>query len=456
MPPFHDNEALLYFEVADLAPETFLVEAFTGEEALSRPFRFEINLRSEDPDLKLDEIVGKPAVFEMLGRKVFGVVAEFTAAGHAAHTHSYRAVLVPRLWLLGLRVDTRIFFDQMPNDLIKHVLEEAGFSSQDFRPELSATYTEHEFYTQYAESDLDFASRIAEHHGIAFRFEHKDNRDVTVFFDDSKQAKPIDGDPDLFFNPEVSLASEEPVASSLVERAQIVPGIVRVKDYNYRTPETALLSEAQVASEPVGYVYEYGAHQKDTTEGDHIARVRNEEIESSRRVLRIESNRADLIPGRSFKLKGHFLNRLNVDYLIVEVHSRGDHRFFTGAGGSGDPVYQNDVTCIPLATPFRPARLTPVPRVPGLHTARIETAGGEYAHLDEEGRYHVKFDYDLSDRTDATASRPVRMNQPYSGPNYGIHFPNHADTEVILGFVNGDPDRPLALGTAPNPSNKSP
>jgi type VI secretion system secreted protein VgrG len=125
-------------------------------------------------------------------------------------------------------------------------------------------------------------------------------------------------------------------------------------------------------------------------------------------------------------------------------------------GNTEAPTYRNEFTCIPAEVQYRPPRLTPEPRIPGIMTAKIETAGGDYAHIDEMGRYKVKMPFDLSDRNNAMASRALRMAQPYSGANYGIHFPNRANSEMVWACIDGNVDRPLGLSTVPNPSNTSP
>ncbi len=458
MPPFNANESILTFEAPSLAPDTFNVVGFRGEEAISRPFRFELDLSSSDPDVLASDVVAEKATLTVGTRAVNGVVAEFEYLGSTAGgEHAYRAVLVPRLWLLSLRFDSQIFFALTPPDLIRKVLEEGGLSGPAVKFDLGGSYTEREFYTQYTETDLDFVQRIAEHHGIAYRFEHADGEDTVVFFDQSPNVPPIGDERDLRFEPDGSL--QEPGASVVyfTSREHLVTGQVMVKDYNYRTPETALLSESNIRPESPGLYYEYGTHHKDKAEGDRIALVRNQEIEAGRRTFRGRSAHVQVQPGYALTISNHVRSSLNADYLVTEVRSRGDHRFHIGMADTPEAhVYENEFVCIPLAVTYRPPRVTPVPKVPGIMTARIESAGGDYAYLDEEGRYRAKMHFDLSDASGGEATRPIRMNQPYSGPGYGIHFPNHADTEIIWACVNGDPDRPLALGTSPNPSNGSP
>ncbi|MGH7454536.1 MAG: type VI secretion system Vgr family protein, partial [bacterium] len=237
-------------------------------------------------------------------------------------------------------------------------------------------------------------------------------------------------------------------------REKIVTGKVVLKDYNYRTPETALKSESQLNGDMPGMYYEYGQHFKDSSEGDRLAKVRNEEIECTRRVMTGASNCVGLRSGFKFSLKDHYRSDLDGDYLLTHVNHFGSQG--AGMGMGGEATYRNDFTCIPADVQYREPRLTPEPRIPGIMTAKVETSGGDYAYIDEDGRYRVKMPFDLSDKSNGSASRALRMAQPYSGSNYGMHFPNRANTEMVWACIDGNVDRPLGLSTVPNPSNKAP
>ena len=188
-----------------------------------------------------------------------------------------------------------------------------------------------------------------------------------------------------------------------------------------------------------------------------MAQVRREEIASRRKVFRGRSDQPGLAPGYHFTLEGHRREAMNGKYLVTSVRHRGAHRFATATGAAPDALpYQNEFTCIPLSVPFRPPRRTPIPKVAGIMTARTESAGGPYAHVDEDGRYRVKMPFDLSDKSGGEASSSLRMSQPYSGAGYGMHFPLNPGIEVLLAFVNGDPDRPIVVGAVPNPATPTP
>jgi type VI secretion system secreted protein VgrG len=457
--PAPGNEAQFRFECSALAPETFLIHAFTGEEAISRPFRFDLDLVSTDPDVLAADVVGKPATLTLAGRKVHGTVSDFQLSERAAGYYGYRVTLVPRLWVLSLYFQSRIYQKYGAEGILKKVFEAAGLTGSDYRFELTESYAQAEYVSQYQETDLAFVSRLMEHRGIFYYFWH-DERDELVVADDSREAPGRDREP-VPYNPAASLNPAHDWAIHVfTEHERLVPGQVVVKDYNYRTPETPLVGQTESRGYAPAVRYEYGGHCKNQREADWLARVRSEEIECGRRVFEGESNYPLIQPGFALTLDGHYRDRLNADYLVTGVRHTGSYRgainALAAAYESAEATYTSRFTCIPLGVRYRPARLTPIPKMPGVSTARVETPGGKYAHVDEEGRYKVKMAYDRSDETDGEASRPIRMSQPYSGAGYGMHFPNHAGTELMVAHMNDDPDRPIALGTVPNPSNASP
>jgi type VI secretion system secreted protein VgrG len=463
MSPRESYKARYFFETAALDPDTLQVVDFIGQEEISQPFRFDLNLVSEDPEIDFADVMNKPATLTMMREdepmKIHGLISDFQQGGRTADWVSYRVTVVPRIWLLSLYYQSRVFQNMTVEDIVKKVLEDAGFTSDDFRFVLSGSYTPREYCVQYRETDLNFISRLLEHEGISFFFEHGDERETMVITDDRSENPMIDGESTIGYKPGAGMEPEKDTENvqEFLCREQIVTGKVVLKDYNYRTPETNLKSESQLNSEMPGQYYEYGQHFKDASEGDKLAKIRNEEIECSRLVMTGDSNCVALRSGFLFSLEKHYRDDLNVDYLSTHITHFGSQGagFATPMGGEA-PTYRNEFTCIPADVPYRPMRLTPEPQIPGIMTAKMESAGGDYAYIDEMGRYHVKMPFDLSSEGDGKASRAILMAEPYSGPNYGIHFPNHANTEMVWACIDGNVDRPLGLSTVPNPSNTSP
>jgi type VI secretion system secreted protein VgrG len=235
---------------------------------------------------------------------------------------------------------------------------------------------------------------------------------------------------------------------------RMVTGKAAIKDYNDRTPATAIIGRAAKTGQ--GEDYHYGPQALDTGEAERIATLRAEMHASLKIKLEGESICRAFRAGMRFELKdSHGHSHLEGKYALLRVVHHGDQR----EGFEGDQaklIYKNSFECIPADTIFRPPLRTPKPKIAGFLSAKTDGVEGQYAFLDDDGRYHAKLPFDLTDKKDGQASLPIRMNQPYGGPNYGMHFPVHIGNEIVLAFEDGDPDRPMALGTVPNPSTASP
>lgn len=474
MPILDSNVAHFFFEASEIPPEVFKVASFVGQEEISRLPRFEINLISEDPAIDFSSIVNKPASFWMMrdeGPVYFnGIVIHFEQLGRAKDEYAYQAILVPRLWWLTLNHQSRIFQEMTVQEIIQMVLEDAGVS--DYRFELNVSYDPREYCVQHRESDFNFISRLMEFEGICYYFEHTEGGETLVMSDDRANFSPIEGESTIGFDEAEGLIHEDlETIQQLRCREKIVTGEVILKDYNYETPNIDLKVESKINGEMPGTYYDYGEHYKDKSHGDRLAVVRNEEIECQRRILDAWSDCMGMRPGYTFSLENHYRSDFNEDYIILAVQHAGSQRqALSGQRGASvlsrmehtrqmvefELTYSNTIQFRSASEVYRPARLTPVPQIPGVMIGKIQRKDAPYADLDETGRYHAHMDFDLDEPPPMSGSKPIRMNQPYSGSAYGIHFPNHDATEMIWACVNGDIDRPIALGTAPNPNNGSP
>jgi type VI secretion system secreted protein VgrG len=239
----------------------------------------------------------------------------------------------------------------------------------------------------------------------------------------------------------------------------VLPSHVLLKDYNYRKPQIEMKANAAASPEGFGTYYSYGDHFKTPDEGHALAAVRAEEILCRVKTWQGTSGVLNLEPALMFILVDHPLSGWNGRYMVVSVTHTG---YQPGAGAKSahladDLGYRNNFTAIRADTQWRPERITPKPRICGVMHATIDgETSGQYAEIDAMGRYKVKLPFDLSDSRDGKASRFIRMAQPYSGAEYGMHFPLHKGVEVLLAHLDGDPDRPIIVGSVPNPDTASP
>jgi type VI secretion system secreted protein VgrG len=457
-----------HFELhfSGLPEDTVHVLAFEGEESISRLFIYRIELLSYEPELDPAAILNKKATF-ILNRgdedpvKIQGIISRFEQRGRTPRYISYYAELVPKMWRLELTFANEVFQKMNVEKIVTQVLKNSGFSGQDYKFDLRESYPDLEYAVQFRETNFDFINRRLEHYGIFYYFDHRSENDVIVFTDSNDTLPSIEQTEDIYYNPNSDPLSQKETIDEISYQAQVVTGLVRLKNYNYRFPSKDLTVESQIDPDAPGLYYEYGDHYKETREGEFLAKVRNEEILSRSKIFKGRGDCRLFRAGFKFKMGKHYRDDWNDKELILtKVVSRGTQRGLFAILPEAKqvlPTFENVFEAIPMEIKYRPPRITPVPTIPGVMTARVESgAGDEYAFVDDHGRYKAKLLFDLSDKTNGEASRPIRLTQPYSGPGYGVHFPNHADTEMIFSCINGDLDRPIGLGTVPNPSQVSP
>lgn len=444
------------------------VADLTGREHISQLFSFHITVVTNNPEgidadklmssrvsLLFEHIEGDPTPV----REIHGIVSQVQDGLSFDHNHAtYRLTFVPRMWLATLHETLDIHMDLTVPEVITKVLKRSGLGDKDVELRLRASYPKREFVVQYQETDLAFVSRLAEHNGIYFFFEHGDGADKVVFSDHNSGFQPVIGDDALEYNPHDGdgHTMRERVLSIEATKRLISSRYV-VRDYNYRSPGVELTASAPIDDHAGGDIIEYGAHFKNPEEAKRFARIRSEEVKALQQIIHGQSNVTRLAPGATCSVVGH--PRAEFELIVVEVnHNAVQSLLAMGEAGEGAGAsYDNTFVCIPQGVQYRAPRVTPKPKVSGVITGIVEAAQkSPYAELDADGRYKVRFLYDTSEAGDAQASRPVRMSQPHSGNNYGMHFPMRAGTEVILTCVDGDPDRPIIAGTVPNPANGSP
>ncbi len=472
-----------------LAEDTLEVVSFEGVERISRCFRFSLELVSKQVDIEFDPVLSarawlgirQPIVlsggsqgFQTL--KIHGVIASFEQYLQGPGWNRYRAVLVPELWRMSLGYQSQIHQTVKTPDMVAKEIEEAAQKynfPQGIPVEFKAKaddYVEREYVVQYLESDLNFIQRWCEHEGISYYFLQEGGSPEegeigkVVFADKNDHFPTIVGQSTIPF---VSLGSgdskvrpwtepESALAFSLQQKVH--PAKVVLKEYNWQTTSVDLRVETEVDSQAAfATFYEYGDHYKNQSEGKKLAEVRAQEIKCRKKIFSGISSAKALRAGYKFTLSKHPRSDFNQEYLLTEVRHYGSQAIEYVGGLSGAPTYYNEFTALQTTTPFRPERITPKPRVHGIYSGKIDGAddGTNHAQLDDQGRYKVKIPFDLSANQSGTASRWIRMGQPFGGKGRGMHAPLPKGTEVGLIHANGDPDRPVIAFCLPNPETPS-
>jgi type VI secretion system secreted protein VgrG len=468
------NKSQYHFFCGDIEKKTFEVAEFTGFEHISSPYNFVITLVSQVPDISPDKLIGHPASLYILRKGKYlpysGVINEFQLIDKSVDYCIYRAELVPRIWMASLNYQTRIFQKITISDIIKKVLDEANVKNVQISIQNNP---EHEYVVQYQESDLNFISRLMEENGIWYFFkeEAKDtnavesskkglvSEEVLHIVDSPKEFKDIGSDNAVVFRSASGMYEKdndevyESISQVQYEKV-IIPKEVFVKNYNYRSPEDDLVGRKPVTNGLRGTVYEYGGMFKTSPEADKAATVLSKRIQSRQINLQGAGDCRAFKVGYRFKLKDHFRTDICQPYVITSVtHSGGN---FTGREAL---TYSNRFSAIPMevANQFAPEKTAIISRVNGIISAQIEANNAEYATIDDKGRYKVRLPFDLvGKKNDCTGSKYVRLAQPYSGAQYGMHFPSHQGTEMVLACIDGDPSKPMGIGTVPNANTISP
>jgi len=456
------------FASQGLAENTFSVVKFKGVEGISKLYEFDITLASDDAEITLKDVLQNTAILTVKGSDqdlpVHGAVVEFEQLHETKGHCFYRALLVPRLWQASLYHENQLFLDKKVPDIIEEILKQTGLTSQDYELKLTGNYPEWEYICQYNETDFDFISRWMEREGIYYYFEQGEKNEKLIITDSSTAHKDISGDVAIPYFATSGLAREEEAIKAFVCTQKMLPKKVILKDYNYRKPSLEIKGEAEVDAKGRGEVYIYGEHFKDPGQGNGLAKIRAEEIKCRENIFHGEGTASNMYPGFFFELEECYRDSYNRKYLILEVEHEGHQTGAMWAGMGGESVegeekltYANRFAAIPSDIQFRPERKTPKSKFIGMINATVDAAGdGKDGEVDDQGRYKIILPFDQSGNKDGKASRWVRMAQPYAGSDYGMHFPLHKGAEVLLTFVDGDPDRPIISGAIPNPETTSP
>jgi type VI secretion system secreted protein VgrG len=440
-------------------------------DAVSEPYEARLTLGVEDPDFDSSLLLGAPATVTLARgsglRQIHGIVREVSEPHpQKDEVTRFEAVLVPALWLLSLRRNTRMFQNQTVPEIVEAVLEEGlGPYDRTFSNHLAATYTEREYCLQYQESDLAFVQRLLEEEGIGYSFDHGgDEAEDLALWDASPDATELPGPQRFEPTGRAAVSSDDAVTTfHLAHRTTTTSVVARDWDWT-RAGDTAV--EAEVRSEDAlgrdreSYEFgqgrslslaEYSAPAYGADDATHQARVRKEAAVCEQLRARGRSQAVVLNAGAIFDLSGH--PSQDGRYFLTRV----EHRLGRSEGGvDADWSYANHFECVPADVPWRPGRRTPKPRIPGIQTATVTGPGGEEIHVDEHGRIKVQFAWDRDNPSDDTSSCWVRVEQPWAGAGWGHWFVPRIGMEVVVMFIDGDPDRPLVTGSVYNGANLLP
>ncbi|MBI1322097.1 type VI secretion system tip protein VgrG [bacterium] len=477
-----------------LGPDVLLLVGLESEDAISQLYEYRFTtIANRDQDIPFDQLIGRPVCAELVAksgskRYFHGHVREVVEHSSRTVFRPYDLVVVPEVWFLTRRAQCRIFQQKSVREILREVFQH--IASVEIR--LKKDYEKRNFCVQYRETDWDFASRLMEEEGICYYFKHTRNRHSCVIVDTPEDHEPVPFSPLITYAPDADEKSEENVLLNWRKSQNLQPSRFSLRDHNFEMPKDRLEAELPITesvefgavthhlklgAESAFEIYDYPGGYGRMFDGiDPGGGERPEELSKlhrqNRKTVQLLSERAaaaavraegsgklrQMSSGHTFEIKSRSDKDKKYEgrYLIVlSRHSARSQANYL-AGADGEIEYANEFSCIPAKIPFRPPAVTPRPTIQGTQTATVVGPPGEEIFTDKFGRVKVQFHWDRQGRNDHRSSCWIRVAQAAAGTGFGaIHIPR-VDQEVVVSFLEGDPDRPLITGSVYNPNKMPP
>ncbi|RUZ70583.1 type VI secretion system tip protein VgrG, partial [Mesorhizobium sp. M7A.F.Ca.US.006.01.1.1] len=432
-----------------------------GRDEISRCFAYTVGFVSTDSDIDPLKMLGGPLSIEAESdpkRWFSGIVSEFRLTRLEDRLAYYEAVIRPWLWFLGNTTDCRIFQNKSVLDIVKDIFKKYGIAEFDLR--LQGSYPPREYCVQYDEPDLDFVQRLLEHEGILYFFEHDDGKHTLVLADAMSKLKPAPGYEKVLYNFEGQGSRRDvEYITEWIPGSSVRPGAYAHTDYDFTKPGADLMAKsAQPFShkEAAGENYRQPGAHLETGRGDSLAAIRREEIQAVHQRIAAVGTVRGLYSGCTFKLDSFPREDQNQEYLVVSAEYR---LFDPGYRAHADVNSENFKVILglaPTALPYRPPRITPRPIMRGPQTATVVGPSGEEIFTDKYARVKVQFHWDRLGKKDQNSSCFVRVSQTWAGSGWGFIQIPRIGQEVIVDFIEGDPDLPIITGRVYNASQMPP
>jgi type VI secretion system secreted protein VgrG len=447
----------------------FVLVELSGHEHLSRLSEFSLRLKSKKPDIAADKMLGQNVTVhvELHQGKVRyfnGYVTRWSGVTEIRDSidgvketkaYLYEATVHPWLWFLTRQSNSRIFQNKTVPQILEEVFKAHGGLAS-FKNKTSGSFPTWDFCCQYRETDFNFVSRLMEQEGIYYFVEHENGKHAVTLVNNSSTHQPYPGYEEVRFDQEDRDHAE--MLSAWHSQHEIQPGRYAVNDYNPLTPRTNLQT---FADKPVTHAYgkfefyDYPAEYDKAADGDFYARVRIDELHAQYQTFSGSGNVRGFQPGCVFTLARHPVDAFNTKHQIVGASYSVTGNAETSGGGTGF-TFSSSISAIPFKQQYRPPRITPKPIVQGPQTAVVVGPSGEEIHTDAHGRIKVQFRWDRYGKADQDSSCWIRVAQPWAGNGYGALALPRVGQEVVVEFLEGDPDWPIVMGSVYNAENKPP
>ncbi len=446
-----------------LSPDALTLIRMTGRERLGRLSKFDVELVGRDESVPFADLLGKDMTVEMelpdgSVRRFHGLVTRFAQVGSEGRRVLYRASLAPWLWFLSRTADCRVFQGASAPDIVMGVFRELGFT--DFRDDLTRSYAPRVYCVQYRETDLNFVSRLMEEEGIYYFFEHSEGKHTLVLSDSLSAHSPSEEGAEIPFSPQVEASQREEARITQWQQVKAVePGAIVLNDYNFEAPRA---NQRVTCANPKDHahgefeVYDYPGLYTDPARGDSLAQARLEEYHTRSHVVRGAGTARGLATGRLFTLTQHPREDQNVEHLVTATEFTVSNPELESGLPDDAPVYSVRFEAIPSRQRYVTPRMARRPFVQGPQTAVVVGKAGEEIWTDQHGRVKVQFHWDRYGKNDENSSCWVRVSQPWAGKGWGAVAIPRIGQEVIVDFLEGDPDQPIIVGRVYNADNMPP
>ena len=475
---FHKNRGLVMRLKQDgrtisvhtpLGKDKLILLALSGKEFISDIFSFKLTMISEDHQIGFNDIIGKNVTISIKllnnqWRYINGIVSRFSQGGELKSETSgkplytcYYATIVPQLWLLKKSVNSKIFQDKTVDEIIVEVLEQKVDQIETHL----ISYPVKNYCVQYQETDFNFVSRLMEEYGIYYYFKHEKNQHIMILSDGNKTHSKCPGQAKVRYEISHKGTRTSHFITQFEKTQEIQPSNYTFKDYNFEKPSSDLtvksISEG-VLGEGNIEVYRYPGRYTDTENGEQLINICMEVYDSEITTITGESQCKAFCAGFMFELQDHYRNDMNVEYLLVDIEHHPYVEYYEGIkfDSSACKEYKNTFVCIPSDVNFRPNQKTPRPVMKGCQTAIVVGQENEEIETDEHGRIHVQFHWDREGEFNEKSSCWIRVSQSTAGASWGAIVIPRIGQEVIVDFLEGNPDKPIVTGCVYHGENRPP
>lgn len=459
------QENRLISVTSPLGKDVLLFHQMSGTEPLGRLFQYDLDFFSKDDSINLDEILGQNISIAVrlpdeTDRYFNGFISRFSQHGTMGEYHYYRAEMRPWLWLLTRTSNCRIFQQMTVPDIVKKVCKDKGFT--DIEDHLTGTYRTWVYCVQYRETDFNFISRLLEQEGIYFYFKHEQSKHLLVLADSISAHQTVGGYENIPYFPvgENVEQRERDHINELSFCQTVQPGCCALTDYDFEKPKASLFVKSSVTRSHAFAEFEqfdYPGEYSTTDDGDSYANSRIQEFHAGFEQVEGSGNVRGLTTGSLFSLSNYPRVDQNREYLVVSTHYYlQSDEYFSGAEGSGGEDCQCSFSVIDSKQIFKPQRLTPKPMVQGPQTAVVVGPAGEEIYTNKHGQVKVQFHWDREGGKDENSSCWIRVSHPIAGKGWGSVTNPRIGQEVIVEFLEGDPDAPIITGTVYNADQMPP